>query len=80
MGTDATRRELLNELKQLNRTLAAQRSVGHILYTGIIYGVGFFIGSAIIATIALGVFGPVVGEIDWVASMYARGVQLQDAE
>lgn len=40
-------------LKELNRAVKAQMSVWYILKTGVIYGVGFVIGSTIVATIAI---------------------------
>lgn len=44
-----------------------------MLLSGIVYGVGFFIGSAVIATIALGLFGPWVGQIPWVRDAFVTG-------
>lgn len=43
---------------------------------GIVYGIGFFVGSAIIATIALGILGPWFGKIPWVHSAFETGVSL----
>jgi len=43
---------------------------------GIVYGIGFFIGSAIIATIALGVFGPFFAQIPWVHDSFVTGATL----
>lgn len=43
---------------------------------GIVYGVGFFVGSAVIATIAFGILGPWVGQIPWVRNAFETGVSL----
>ncbi len=43
---------------------------------GIVYGIGFFVGSAIIATIALGIFGPWFGKIEWLRSSFELGGSL----
>jgi len=53
--------------------LAQQNTIQRILITGVIYGIGFFLGSAIIATIALGVFGPTIAKIPWVQENFDRG-------
>jgi hypothetical protein len=44
--------------------------------SGILYGIGFFVGSAIIATIALGIFGPWFAQIPWVRAAYEAGTAL----
>ncbi len=69
--------EILDQLKLLNKKLAKQNSLRFIFRTGIVYGVGFFIGSAILATIALGVLGPLFGQIDWIAEYYQKGESLK---
>ena len=73
MGIDNQRDEIIEQLKSLNVKLAKQLEIKRIFLTGIIYGVGFFLGSAIIATIALGVFGPTIGKIPWVQENFDRG-------
>ncbi len=77
METEDQRDKIIIELKALNEKLALQNSVRHIFLTGMIYGVGLFIGSAVIATIAFGTLGPFVGKIDWVKETYERGASLQ---
>ncbi|HAS85032.1 MAG TPA: hypothetical protein DCS23_03130 [Candidatus Yonathbacteria bacterium] len=73
MGIDNQRDEIIEQLKSLNVKLAKQLEIKRIFLTGIIYGVGFFLGSAIIATIALGVFGPTIAKIPWVQENFDRG-------
>ena len=68
---------VIQELKALNEKLARQGSIKKIFFTGVIYGIGFFVGSAIIATILLGFFGPWVGKNEWVGENYERGSSLQ---
>jgi uncharacterized membrane protein len=67
-------REIITEqLVELNKKMAYQNSMRLTFLKGIIYGVGFFVGSAIIATIAVGVLSPWIGEIDWVRDSFQRG-------
>jgi len=40
---------IIGNLEKINRQLVRQNSFGRIFSVGIIYGIGFFIGSAIIA-------------------------------
>ena len=77
MELNEQRDRIIEELEALNTKMERQNSVRHILVTGIIYGVGFFIGSAILATIALGVLGPWVGQISWIGDNYERGTELR---
>ena len=76
MESDNQRDEIIEQLKALNIKLARQLEIKRIFLTGIIYGVGFFIGSAIIATIALGVFGPTIAKIPWVQENFERGAAI----
>ena len=76
MEIDNQRDEIIEQLKALNVKLAKQLEIKRIFLTGIIYGIGFFLGSAIIATIALGVFGPTVAKIPWVQENFERGTSI----
>lgn len=71
------RDRIIEQLELLNQKMVRQNSVKHIFMKGIIYGLGFFIGSAVIATIAFGLLSPLFGNIDWVKSNYERGAQLR---
>jgi hypothetical protein len=77
--TNNTLKKILKQLVLLNEKTAKSYSVKTIFMTGVIYGVGFFIGSAILATIALGVLGPWIGQIDWVQEYYERGTSIKQA-
>ena len=77
MEFEEQRDKIIEELKELNVKMSRQNSVGHILMTGVIYGVGFFIGSVVIATIAFGLLSPWVGQIDWVHDNFVRGTELR---
>jgi len=73
-----TQEAILHQLELLNKRLAKQNSFWSVFRIGVIYGVGFFIGSAVLATIALGAFGPwVASHVDWVAKTYERGAELK---
>lgn len=65
--------EIVRHLQRLNQQIALQNSISRMFIIGIVYGVGFFLGSAIIATIAFGVFGPWFAEIPWVRSTFEAG-------
>ncbi len=77
MEIEEQRDKIIEQLEKLNGAMTKQNSVKHIFMTGIIYGIGLFIGSAVIATIAFGVLSPWVGKIDWVRDNYERGSSAQ---
>jgi hypothetical protein len=68
--------QLIEHLDALNARLARQYSFRHMFVSGVLYGIGFFVGSAIIATIALGIFGPWFAQIPWVRAAYEAGTAL----
>ncbi|MFZ2303890.1 MAG: hypothetical protein WAV98_03835 [Minisyncoccia bacterium] len=76
MELDNQRDKIIEQLQSLNAKLAKQLEIKRIFLTGIIYGVGFFVGSAILATIALGIFGPTVAKIPWVQENFERGTSI----
>ena len=67
------RGEIIRELRAINGQLAKQNSFWRLFVVGIIYGLGFFFGSAIIATIAFGIIGPWFAEVPWVRSAFETG-------
>ena len=71
------RDKITEQLEMLNLKMSEQNSVRHIFMKGIIYGVGFFIGSAILATIVVGVLSPWLGKIDWIRDNFERGASLR---
>ena len=73
MKDETVEAHLVEQLTALNTKLEKQMSFQRIFGTGIIYGVGFFLGSAILAVIALGIFGPMIGSIPWVQETFHRG-------
>ncbi len=77
MNTKEQRDAIVDQLESLNTKMSRQNSIKHIFLTGVIYGVGFFIGSAVIATIAFGVLSPWIGEIDWIRDNFERGASLR---
>lgn len=70
------RDKIIEQLEALNEKMDRQNSVKRTFFMAILYGVGFFIGSAVIATIALGIFGPMVGKIGWVEENFQRGTEI----
>lgn len=77
MDIEEQRDKIIVQLELLNREMVLQNSVKHIFMRGIIYGVGFFVGSAIIATIVVGVLSPWFAQIDWIRSSFERGASLR---
>src|SRR3569832_69756 len=73
MELGAHEREILSELRTINARLEWQNSLLHMLWSGLVYGIGFVIGSAILATIIIGIFGPIVARIPLVDSAFSQG-------
>lgn len=67
---------IVEQLQEVNRQLARQNSYSRMFLVGVVYGIGFFVGSAILATIAFGILGPWVGQIPWVRDAFVAGVSL----
>ena len=76
MPLDNQHDKIIEHLDVLNRQVAKQNSLSRMFVVGIIYGLGFFVGSAIIATIAFGVLGPWFAEIPWVRAAFEMGLSL----
>jgi len=73
MEPDIQRDKIIEQLEALNEKMEKQISIKRTFLSGIMYGIGFFVGSAILATIALGILGPWFGEIQWVRETFERG-------
>lgn len=71
--TPEEHQEIVDHLVEINTQLARQNSLRRMFSIGIVYGIGFFLGSAIIATIALGIFGPWFAQIPWVRDAFVTG-------
>jgi len=70
------RDKIIGHLELLNKQVARQNSLWRMLLVGVIYGIGFFIGSAIIATIALGILGPWFAQFAWIRTAFETGYGL----
>jgi hypothetical protein len=79
LDTKSTDEKILEQLILLNEKTRKHDTTRHIFYTGIIYGFGFFLGSAILATIVLGALSPWFGRIDWIKENFERGESLKQA-
>lgn len=71
-----THKVIIAQLERLNAEFVSQNSFSQVFTRGVIYGVGWVIGSAIIATIILGIVGPFVGEIPWVHDTFQAGAEI----
>lgn len=76
MEIDIEREKIIRELELLNEKMERQLSFRRTFGTGIIYGIGFFLGSVIIASVAFGLLAPWVGQIDWIKDNFERGASL----
>lgn len=70
---EQARAQLIEELTLLNDRLQKQNRLSRVFLAAIIHGIGFFIGSAILAVIALGILGPAIGNIGWIQDNFNRG-------
>lgn len=77
MDTEEQKDKIIEQLELLNKKMTQQNSVRHNFMKGIIYGVGFFIGSVVIATILLGLLSPWLGKIDFVRDNFIKGTSLK---
>ena len=76
MDAERGQEMIIEELKQLNRQITRQTSLWRRFVGGLLYGMGFVLGSAILATIVIGVFGPWIGDIPWVRNAFEAGAHL----
>lgn len=67
---------LLAQLEAIQRELRHDHALLRLFARGVVYGIGFFLGSVIIATILLGIFGPWVAEIGWIRNAFVTGASL----
>lgn len=68
--------QILEQLERLNTAMDKQSKTGYQFREGVVRGVGFFIGSAILATILLGALAPFFGKIEWVRDNYQAGEEI----
>ena len=76
MEPDTQRDKLIEQLEKLNNKIDRQSKIRTILGEGIIRGIGFFNGSAILATNLLGILGPELGDITRVRDTYEAGEEI----
>ncbi len=67
--TPKQHQQIIDELQHLNDKLARQNHWGHIFATAIVYGVGFVIGSTILASILASIFLPLLQRTPYVQAM-----------
>lgn len=58
--SSAQHQQIIDELQGLNEKLARQNHWGHIFAAAVVYGVGFVIGSTILASILASIFLPIL--------------------
>lgn len=68
---------LLTQVKALNAKLQKRMSYKFIFTQGVVQGIGFFIGSAILATIALGFLWPWFGEVEWIRDSLEKSAEFK---
>lgn len=74
---DTERNTIIEQLETLNKQVARQNSTSRMFVGGVVYGVGFFVGSAILATIAFGVVAPFAGRVSWIHESFTVGSSLR---
>jgi hypothetical protein len=74
---DTERKTIIEQLEILNKQVRRQNSVKQMFVGGVVYGVGFFVGSAILATIAFGIVAPFAGRISWIHNSFVTGSSLR---
>lgn len=67
--------EVLEELQKLNQETAKGHSLRRTFLVGIVYGVGFVVGSVVVATILIGILGPVFLQIPIARDFFENGSQ-----
>lgn len=73
MPEDPQQEEVIEQLEKLNEETAKGNSLKQHFVVGIVYGVGFVVGSAIIATALIGLFGPYLIRIPVVHGVFEAG-------
>lgn len=66
---EGTQEELVSELQTLNSALAKQQSVRYMLRNGMLYGVGFVIGSSILAGVVISALVFLFGDVPLIGSV-----------
>jgi hypothetical protein len=72
-GARTEETKLVDEMAQLKEQVAEQNSLTRMFIRGIVYGIGFVIGSAVIATIIIGLLGPFLADVPWVRDTFRAG-------
>lgn len=70
---ESERDELKQQMAKLTAALEAQNSLLTALAKGIFYGFGFFIGSAILAAVGVGLFVHFIGVPSWAQDAFQAG-------
>lgn len=58
-----TPEQIVENLAELNKTVISQRSFSRVFVMGMVYGVGFVIGSSVLAVFILGVLSHIFGDL-----------------
>jgi len=64
---------IIAHLDALNRQIARQSSYSRMFVVGVCYGIGFVVGSALLATVLIGFAAPYLAQIPWVQSAFNIG-------
>lgn len=55
--------QVAETLEELNTNMKKQVSIRHMFFIGMIYGVGFIIGSTVVAVVLLHILGVLFGDV-----------------
>ena len=70
--TPEQHKQIIDQLEGLNEKLARQNSWGHIFAAALVYGVGFIIGSTILASILASAFLPILQRAPYMHSLISH--------
>lgn len=68
--------EVIEQLEKLNEETAKSHSLKRQFLVGVVYGVGFVVGSAIIASILIGLFTPLLSHVPIVQNFFNSGYRM----
>jgi hypothetical protein len=78
--TKEQHQQIIDELKGLNDKLGRQNSWRHVFAASLVYGVGFVIGSTILASILASMFLPILQKAPYMREFLSHPAPVQQAQ
>ena len=76
MDIEQWRADIARGVQQLNAQLQRQNSFKQRFLDGVVYGVGFVIGSVLVASVLIGLLSPWLKQLPFVQGLYQSGQQV----